>query len=199
MLALRAAMDPSVRAVADRAILAALTSLPEYIAAGTVFCYVSVADEPDTRALMEDAWARGKHVCVPRCISMGVMRAHEIAGPDDLTPGAYDIPEPGAHAPLVSPEEIGLTVVPCVCCDREGRRLGYGGGFYDRWLEQCAAPAAVLCFENVVVPAVPCEPHDRRADIVVTEAAVIRTAPGAAPRAAEAVSRAAVRARKGLL
>jgi 5-formyltetrahydrofolate cyclo-ligase len=177
MLARRAAMDAEARAAADRVLLAAVTSLPEYAAADMIFCYVSVADEPDTRALIADTLARGKRVCVPLCLSAGVMRAQEIAGPDDLTAGAYGaygIPEPKAHCPSVSPEEIGLVIVPCVCCDREGYRLGYGGGFYDRWLERRPAPAAVLCFESMLAPAIPHEPHDRRMDIVVTDAGAVR-------------------------
>ncbi|MDR1291907.1 MAG: 5-formyltetrahydrofolate cyclo-ligase [Clostridiales Family XIII bacterium] len=174
MLARRAAMDPSARAEADKNILAALTSLPEYLAAGVIFCYMSTADEPDTRALLEDAWTRGKQVCAPLCLSMGVMEAREITGPDDLMAGKYDIPEPKAHCRIISPEDIDLNLVPCVCCDVDGYRLGYGGGFYDRWLEGRGAPAVVLCFENMIVPAVPREPHDRRADILVTDA-VVRT------------------------
>jgi 5-formyltetrahydrofolate cyclo-ligase len=177
-LAMRAAMTPEERAAAGRDILAAVTSLPEYASADVLFCYVSAADEPDTRALIADALARGKRVCAPFCVSPGVMRAHEIAGPDDLNTGAYGLPEPKAQCPPVPPEELALVIGPCVCCDREGRRLGYGGGFYDRWLEQNPAPAAVLCFETMVAPAVPHEPHDRRADIIVTEAGVSRVRQG---------------------
>ncbi|MDR1042478.1 MAG: 5-formyltetrahydrofolate cyclo-ligase [Clostridiales Family XIII bacterium] len=172
MLAKRAALESSARAEADRNILAALTSLPEYLAADMIFCYVSMADEPDTRALIEDALARGKRVCVPLCVSMGVMQAREISGQDDLTAGKYDIPEPKEGCPSVAPEEIGLIVVPCVCCDRDGYRLGYGGGFYDRWLEKRSAPAAVLCFEHMIVPSVPREQHDQRADILITDVGV---------------------------
>jgi 5-formyltetrahydrofolate cyclo-ligase len=172
MLAKRAAMGPPVRADADRNILAALTSLSEYLAAGVIFCYVSAADEPDTRALFEDAWARGKRVCVPLCLSMGVMQAREITGPDDLIAGKYGIPEPKAHCPIVRPENIDLNIVPCVCCDTDGYRLGYGGGFYDRWLEKSRAPAAVICFENMVAPGVPREKHDQRADILITDAGI---------------------------
>jgi 5-formyltetrahydrofolate cyclo-ligase len=174
MIAERAAMGPDARAEANRKILAGLMLLPEYLEAEMVFSYVSTEEEPDTRALMEDAWARGKRVCVPLCESMGVMRAHEILGPGDLRAGRYDIPEPKAYCSQVPPEQIDLNIVPCVCCDADGYRLGYGGGFYDRWLEQHRAPAVVLCFGRVLVPAVPREPHDRRADILVTDAAVTR-------------------------
>ncbi|MDR1495594.1 MAG: 5-formyltetrahydrofolate cyclo-ligase [Clostridiales Family XIII bacterium] len=175
MLEKRASIDPADRSAADLKILYAVTALPEYLAAETIFCYVSAADEPDTRALMEDALTRGKRVCVPLCASMGVMHAHEITGFADLTAGKYDIPEPKPHCPLIPPEAINFIVVPCVCCDRDGYRLGYGGGFYDRWLEKCSAPSAVLCFERMLVPSVPREAHDRRADILVSDEGSRRT------------------------
>jgi 5-formyltetrahydrofolate cyclo-ligase len=172
MLAERAAIPPAIRAGANRNIKDAVTSLPEYLSAETIFCYVSTENEPDTDALFEDAWGRGKRVCVPRCVSMGVMHAHGIGGTGDLVPGKYDIPEPKENCPAIPPEGIDLIIVPCVCCDRDGYRLGYGGGFYDRWLENRRAPAVVLCFEKMIRPSVPRELHDQRADIVVTDAVV---------------------------
>jgi 5-formyltetrahydrofolate cyclo-ligase len=100
------------------------------------------------------------------------MDAYEIAGAHDLTPGRYGIPEPKAHCLPVSPEDIDLIILPCVCCDREGYRLGYGGGFYDRWLSGRRARSAALCFENILVPRVPREPHDEPVDFIVTNAAL---------------------------
>jgi 5-formyltetrahydrofolate cyclo-ligase len=172
MLVKRAAIAPAAREEAGRKILAALMSLPEYLSAKTIFCYVSAGDEPDTRALIEDARAGGRRVGVPRCASAGEMRVHEIRSSDDLAPGIYDIPEPKEHCPHLLPGEVDLVIVPCVCCDEEGYRLGYGGGFYDRWLEKHRAPAAALCYESMVVPAVPREPHDRRVGILVTDETV---------------------------
>jgi 5-formyltetrahydrofolate cyclo-ligase len=162
-------MGTDVRAEADGKILAAVKSVPEYLAAGVVFCYVSARGEPDTRAIIEDMLARGKRVCVPLCLSMGVMQAREISSPGDLQPGKYDIPEPKPACEVVTGGEIGLNIVPCVCSDADGYRLGYGGGFYDRWLEDRGAPALVLCYESMVVPSVPRERHDQRADILVTD------------------------------
>ncbi|MDR1815478.1 MAG: 5-formyltetrahydrofolate cyclo-ligase [Clostridiales Family XIII bacterium] len=173
MLAARAAMGVDVRAAADAEIFRRLTALPAYLDARTVFLYVSVGDEPDTRALIEDALARGKRVCVPLCERMGVMRACRITGEADLVHGKYGIPEPAPDCPTVPSDEIDLIVAPCVCCDRGGYRLGYGGGFYDRWLAMASAPSVVLCYAALLVDAVPREPHDRRADLVVTDAGIV--------------------------
>jgi len=169
MLAKRAAMAEDARAQADRGILQGVISLPEYLSAQTVFFYVSVTDEPDTIALIEDAWARGKRVCVPHCVSLGVMHAYAIRDMSDLQKGRYGIPEPKDGCPPVAPEEVDLIIAPCVCCSTDGYRLGYGGGFYDRWLEQRTAPAAVLCFSEMLASAVPLEPHDQQAGILISD------------------------------
>ncbi|MDR0346942.1 MAG: 5-formyltetrahydrofolate cyclo-ligase [Coriobacteriales bacterium] len=170
MLAKRAAMTSDERATANSKIFQSVISLPEYKRAQTIFTYVSVTDEPETITLIEDAWKHDKRVCVPRCVSFGVMHAHAIRSMDDLQKGMYDIPEPKDVCPLVSPGEMELIIVPCVCCGKDGYRLGYGGGFYDRWLEKRNAPAAVLCFEEMLVAAVPCEAHDKRTNILVSDA-----------------------------
>jgi 5-formyltetrahydrofolate cyclo-ligase len=169
MLSRRTALTTKERAEANRRIFQSFSSLAEYDNAATIFSYVSVADEPDTTALIEDAWKRGKRVCVPRCASMGIMHAYGIRSMNDLQKGKYGIPEPQKGCPPVLASEIDLIIVPCVCCSVEGFRLGYGGGFYDRWLENRSAPAVLLCFEKMLVPTVPLESHDQRVNILVSD------------------------------
>lgn len=162
-------MDPAKQAGFNHAILAALTSLPVYRTAAVIFAYVSVGHEPDTRALIYESLAAGKQVCVPFCFAKGIMEAREIKALDDLQNGKYGIPEPGGNCPIVPPGQIDLVVAPCVCADREGYRLGYGGGFYDRWLEKSRARTSVLCYAEMVVDAVPREAHDISVEMVITE------------------------------
>jgi 5,10-methenyltetrahydrofolate synthetase len=174
VLAKRSAEDPQIREESDRKILDSLLSLPEYEKAKTIFCYVSTADEIDTSVLIEKALSEGKRICVPLCISMGVMHTLEILGPGDLQSGKYDIPEPKPTCKRIPQEEIDLAIVPCVCVDKDGYRLGYGGGFYDRWMEKYHAPSVVLCRESLVADQVPRESHDRRAEVLITDAGVRR-------------------------
>ncbi|MGI6105981.1 MAG: 5-formyltetrahydrofolate cyclo-ligase [Raoultibacter sp.] len=171
MLATRASLSVEERAQANRNMLSKMRSLPEYQEAQTIFIYVSVTDEPDTRELMQDAWKQGKRVCVPLCESLGIMHAHEICSMDDLVAGKYDIPEPKETCKRIPPEEIDLNIVPCVCCSIDGYRLGYGGGFYDCWLTNRQAPAALLCFEKMLVSSVPRDERDQRVNILVSDAA----------------------------
>lgn len=168
MLIKRSEMSITDREEASQAIGESVISLPEYEEATTIFTYVSTDDEPSTIALIDDALSRQKRVCVPRCETLGIMRAHEIQSRDDLQRGKYDILEPKENCPRISPENIDLNIVPCVCSCEQGYRLGYGGGFYDRWLEKSTAPAILLCFEDMILPSVPLEQHDRQVDILIS-------------------------------
>ena len=101
----------------------------------------------------------------------------------DLEPGAYGILEPKANCPRVNAQDIDFAVIPCVTFDRSGNRLGQGGGYYDRFLPQLRCPTFLVCRERLVVKHVPCEPHDRRCDYLVTENGVF--APQSADSARE--------------
>lgn len=169
--------DPGYSAEADRGICRALTELLVYREAGLIFSYVSVGDETDTAELIRRALAEGKRVAVPRCDKSrpGIMEACEIHSLEELRPGAFGIPEPGAFCPVTAPEEISLCIVPCVSVNPDtGARLGYGGGYYDRYLLRTGAVRAALCRERLLSREVPEEPHDVRMDLVVTEERVIR-------------------------
>lgn len=153
----------------DAEILERVTSLPEYVQAETVFCFVGRRDEIDTVPILTDAWKRGKRVCVPKCAGKGLMDAYLIRGMDDLQAGSFGILEPGDHAKKMMPEEIDLVLVPCLSCSRSGKRLGYGGGYYDRYLEKVTAPKAVLCRSRVMREDIPVEDHDLTMDLVISE------------------------------
>lgn len=88
--------------------------------------------------------------------------------------GKYGILEPGAHASVIQPEEINLAIVPCMSCSHDGRRLGYGGGYYDRYLGRTQAVKAVICRERIMRADIPVEPHDQMMDMVISEKGVRR-------------------------
>ena len=91
-----------------------------------------------------------------------------------MTEQTFGIPEPGEQCPEIAPEEIDLCLVPALACDASGIRLGYGGGFYDRFLPQTAACRMVLCAQERFLQQVPAEQHDMHCDCVVTENEVMR-------------------------
>lgn len=155
--------------VADAQIVHRVVELPEYQRADTIFCFVGTSSEIDTVPILMDAWEKGKRVCVPKCVGKGIMNAYRIDGMADLQAGSYGILEPGEDAEMILPKEIGLVLVPCLSCSHDGKRLGYGGGYYDRYLRQITAPKAVLCRSRMMRENIPVDLHDLRMDLVICE------------------------------
>lgn len=169
VLAKRRSLSPASITASDSLIEARVVGLELFANARTVFCFVSTEGEVNTQGIILEALAQGKRVCLPRCKKLGIMDAYEIESFEDIAPGMYDIPEPASHGVLVPPEEIGFAIVPCVSCSKKGERLGYGGGFYDRYLIGRRYPAAALCREALLVDNIPLDIHDVTMDIVITE------------------------------
>lgn len=161
-------MSRQYRREASDLICQSLLESGEYRSAAVIFCYVSTADEPDTHTILTDALSKGKKVLVPRCIGKGVMETVEICSLSDLAAGRCGIyePLPRIMSTNVRPD---LAVIPCVCCDRTGNRLGHGGGYYDRFLKNTAVRSIALCFERLIYDSVPVEAHDIKPDTVITE------------------------------
>lgn len=160
------------RTEADRTIAAHLLAIPAYQAAKTVFCFVSTGLEIDTRPILTRTLADGKLLCVPLCVGAGIMELRQITDLNQLSPGAYGIPEPPGDSPQLSP--VDLAVLPCAACDRFGRRLGRGGGYYDRFLARYQGAALLLCREHLLQPEIPVEPWDIPVPWVLTEKGLYR-------------------------
>jgi len=176
LLELRNLESAQSRAAADSRIQALVEELPAWQAAQTVFCYLSVGTEVDTRNLIAGLLLQGKTVCVPRCRGGGIMQAQVLTtldGLDSLEEGVLGIPVAPAQNPFIEPEDLDLIVVPCLACDPFGYRLGYGGGYYDRYLALArTATSVILCRESLLQEDLPREEHDLPTNIVVTDKAV---------------------------
>jgi len=173
----RDALPPAERERMSSAVCARAVLLPELAAAGIVMSFASFRTELDTAQLADWVLAAGKTLCLPRVLGDRRMAAFRIADPAcDLTPGAWDIPEPREGLPEVPPAELDVVVVPGSAFDEEGRRCGYGGGFYDNYLPltRPGTPWVALAFEAQVVPRMTCEAHDLPVTVIVTEKRVIR-------------------------
>lgn len=169
-----ATLPPGYLDRAGREISARIATLPEYVRADTVFAFVSTPREADTRPLLEQVLRDGKRLAVPLCMGQGIMDSREVTDLGRLRPGKYGIWEPPADSPVVLPSEVQLVAAPCLACDASGRRLGHGGGYYDRYLSRYAGAALVVCPDRLLLEHVPQEPGDRAVSIVVTEKAVFR-------------------------
>lgn len=158
---------------ADEKIRKHALSLPEYENAEVVFCYVGTKDEINTTPMLQEILESGKQLGVPKCISKGIMKVYAITSLDDLEEGAYGIMEPKDYCEEIPPQNINLAFVPCVTCNKKGDRLGYGGGFYDRYLSRTDVRRVILCREKIMVSEIPVEEHDLRMEVVVSEEGMI--------------------------
>ena len=129
-----------------------------------LFC--SLADEPDTGTVLR-RWSDAKRLAVPR-VEGETMRFCRY-DPAAMRPGAFGIEEPGPEAETCDPAEIDLVLVPGVAFSPDGRRLGRGRGYYDRYLAQAGVRAVKIgvCFAHQLTEEVPAEPHDVRMDGVI--------------------------------
>ena len=166
---LEASLSDAYRRNSDRAIAAHLLAMPEYQAAGTVFCFVGTSREIDTRPILEAVLAAGKALCVPLCTAPGQMELRRITALEQLSPGTYGILEPPTDAPRVSVDEVDMAILPCLTCNHLGQRLGQGGGYYDRFLAHYRGGAVLLCREKLIREEIPLEPHDYPVPWVLTE------------------------------
>ena len=145
----------------------------EYKAAGSIFIYISMDGEPDTKDIIRQALSDGKAVYVPRCLSDGIMEAVKIDSFECLKPGHYGIPEPDAalNSTDVSSfdSETAVAFVPCVGASRDGRRMGHGAGYYDRFLENRSMKKVMLVYAAQIMSEIPCDEHDIIMDRVITE------------------------------
>lgn len=134
--------------------------LPQVEAAGTVLVYYGVGRELDTEPIIRALFERGKRVALPVCLKYPTMEARVIRDPDRLSANRFGIPEPDALCPVVSQEEVDVVLAPSLLCDREGYRLGQGGGYFDRWLAEYHGFTVTICPADRLVDRLPREPFD---------------------------------------
>ena len=135
-------------------------SLPQVEQADTVMVFCGVGREPDTDGLIRALLERGKRVALPVCLPQRKMEVRSITDFSQLEPNRYGIPEPDGMCPIVPAEEIGAVLVPNLMCDREGYRLGYGGGYYDRWLANYHGFTAAVCPAERLTDKLPRDKYD---------------------------------------
>ena len=157
------------REAADRRMTDLLTAMPEYQSAGTVFCFVGAPPEIDTTHLLADVLQQGKRLCVPAPSTSSPGGLRLAACPEDLHPGPGGIPSQPVPGAELSPDEVDFAILPCLTCSRDGRRLGWGSGFYDRFLAQYRSAAVLLCRERMIRAEIPVDLHDLPVHWVLTE------------------------------
>lgn len=146
-----------------------------YREAESVFFYAAFRNEPDFELLRQQACREGKRVALPRILGPGCMRFYAAEHPEQWEANAWGIPEPPPQEELTASERT-IVLVPGLAFDRTGGRIGYGGGYYDRFLQQhprCRTVGAAYSFQ--VLEALPLEESDQRLEYLVTPQALIQT------------------------
>lgn len=184
--------DPEEHARLSLIIQRRVMADPAWARSGSILLYAAFRDEADTSFLLDQAWLQGKTVALPRCrpgSAEGEMDFFVCRGRADLVFSALGIPEPSPRLPLwMASDEPALMLVPGLAFDRRGGRLGYGGGFYDRWLEQREAEERAargtqgsfgclltlgLCFSAQVVDEAPRGAWDKSVRGICTEQEIL--------------------------
>ena len=163
-VAARAAMPDSIRNESGRLIRDHVLEMPQVTSAGTIAAYYSVGTEPDTRGLIFALWKRGSYVVLPVLLPDGDLDWASYEGPGSLAPGPRGVlqpVEPVRGTGTVARADVVL--VPALAVDVRGRRLGRGGGSYDRALARVGpqVPTIALLYDSELLPSVPAEEHDQ--------------------------------------
>ncbi len=163
LIALRKELPAEERRAADERIFTQLKPLLDR--AGAVFTYVSTRFETDTRRVIDYCFEKGIPLAVP-VSGDKEMRFYFIKRWEELAEGRFNIPEPINRGREAVSDESSLCIVPALSADESGLRLGYGGGYYDRFLPEFRGKSAVISY-NALRRVIPAEEHDIRADISI--------------------------------
>ena len=167
----RRALSAGERAVFSKKICSRIARTKAFREADTILAYLATWDEVDLSSLCEKAAKLGKKVAYPVSYKGGIMEAYVPDGPESLVKGLLGItaPDPEKSA-LLAPEDLDLVLVPLVAFDEEKRRLGHGGGYYDRYLPKCSkAKLIAVAFEAQKLEKIVVDSYDVLMKTIVTE------------------------------
>lgn len=174
MKQLRADMTRTERFEKSMRIFEQLITVPEFKRADRIYTYVSMDNEIDTIMLIDYSLSLEKRVFVPR-VSGRDMEFYEISDISELSPGYMGIYEPDINGKEPDYSRTGFMCMPGLAFDRSYNRIGYGGGFYDRYLSvENKLYKAALAYEAQLLESIPAQDGDVRPDMIVTEESIYR-------------------------
>lgn len=175
-LAAREVLSEQERSVLDDRITQKFLATSEYAEATTVLTYVSVSSEVSTRMFIECALRDGKTVAVPRCLPGHCLEFVAIASLEQLVPAPFNLLEPPKDLSALTEVQMSnaICIVPALLVDTKGYRLGYGAGFYDRFLSTYSGKKICLVYQhNLSKTELPHTEFDVPVDMVITESGVL--------------------------
>lgn len=160
----------------DLEITARVLCSSEYMESKLILAYSATRYEIETVHLIRAALLNKKQVALPRCEDDGIMRFYLINSLDDLECGSFGIMEPKAECKPVSELSDALCIVPGLSFDPEGNRLGYGKGYYDRFLKNFKGVSMGLCYASFIKWNIPALSYDVPVGMLATDRYIRRTA-----------------------
>ena len=176
VLSVRKVLPLRNRRQADADITRRFLSLPAYKDAHLILTYMSVGTEVATTMLIQHAFNEGKLVAVPRCLSGRKLEFVKISSFNQLESASFNLLEPKKDLPPISQEELvdSICVVPALIIDYQGWRIGYGAGYYDRFLSNYSGEKiGLIRNQNLSETALPHDNNDVAVDVIVTETQAI--------------------------
>ena len=161
----------------DARICEVISSCVSYRHAEVVLGYVPFGFEVDITPLLRQALADGKRLALPRTYGRGEMTFRYVTDLAELAPGGYGIPEPEEACPPYEAAPATLCLVPAIVYDRHGRRIGYGGGYYDRFLRSYTVTALGVIYRSFVLPSLPLGRYDHAVAALATDRGILALQP----------------------
>ena len=172
ILNIRNNLDKDTKKKYDEIIFSKLRKRKEYLNSNNIFIYLGYGSEIDTISFVKSMFLDGKNVCIPKTnIEDKTMEAVIITDLDNLEEDKYGILEPISNYKVINKNDIDLVIMPGLAFDNNGGRLGYGGGYYDKFLMDCSEDKfkIALAYNFQVIESVPKEEHDILVDCIITE------------------------------
>lgn len=172
LLKLRGEISTDEREKAEAAVVMKLLSLASFRFAETILLYYPIKGEINVLPIAEAAIKAGKSIAFPLCdTESSTMTYHIVSDLKELKSGSYGIPEPSCELPVYIPskDKNDLIIIPAVCFDRQGYRVGYGKGYYDRYLNSFGGTAVGVTFHKLLRPSVPRGRFDKHVSLIITE------------------------------
>ncbi|MBS6007440.1 MAG: 5-formyltetrahydrofolate cyclo-ligase [Clostridium baratii] len=163
-------LDCTEKTIKDKKIIEKLKDTKEYKEAKGIFVYIGFGSEINTKILIEDALEDGKEVCVPKVIKKDMVFI-KINSLENLVTSSYGILEPVGDKNNFNVDNLGLIIMPGLAFDKQGNRLGYGRGYYDKFLSnnKINVKKIALAYDFQILDKVPSEEHDIKVDSIITE------------------------------